>query len=331
MKHTTLRNKMPQPTTPEKKHPFLHILAAILAALVLCALISWILSNHALKTSYYSISSEKLTGSFRVVSLADLHGYTFGKENRRLIRKVREASPDLILLPGDLINKYDEDTSDEEALIRELRNIAPVYVSAGNHELEYDREHGLEFQPGSGSDSVLARFEAAGAVVLEKSYREIEVNGQRIRIGGFYGYGMPEELADGWTRDDLPFLKEFRDTEDFTMLLCHMPYTFLVLKGLERWNFDTVIAGHVHGGQVRFPFFGLLSKYETGKEDMKFPYVGGLWAPDQGRFPGRLSGVYRSQDGRRTMVLSRGLGNTDKFPRFNNIPEIVVVDYGPAK
>ena len=318
-------------TVQKKKHQILRVLAATLAALVLCVVFSFILSYHALHTSYYSVTSEKLSASFRVVSLADIHGSTFGKENKRLIKRVKDASPDLILLPGDLINKYDEDTSDEEALVRELCTIAPVYISAGNHELEYDREHGLEFQPGSGSDSVLARFEAAGAVVLEKSYQDIEVKGQRIRIGGFYGYGVPDEYAESWMRDELPFLKDFQDTEDFTMLLCHMPYTFLVLKGLERWDFDTVLSGHVHGGQVRFPFFGLLSKYQTGKEDMKFPYWGGLWAPDQGRFPGRLSGVYQSQDGRRTMVLSRGLGNTDKFPRFNNIPEIVVVDYGPPK
>ena len=316
--------------TKTKRAAFLRFLAAVLAALILCAVISLFLSYHGLQTSYYSVSSEKLSASFRVVSLADIHGSTFGRGNKRLIRKVRKAAPDLILLPGDLINKYDEDISDEEALIRELCSIAPVYVSAGNQEREYDRRHGVPYEAGSGTDSVLARFEAAGAVVLDRSYEETGVNGQRVRIGGFYGYAVPEKWADGSNLLELPFLKDFQDTEDFTLLSCHMPYSFLVLQGLDHWDFDAVLCGHVHGGQVRFPFFGLLSKYKTGKEDMKFPYWGGLWAPDQGRFPGRLSGVYTSADGKRTMVLSRGLGNTDRIPRFNNIPEIVVVDYGPV-
>ena len=297
---------------------------AIAAALVVSCVLSLILSTQGLTTSHYQVSSEKLTGSFRVVSLADIHGTVFGTDNARLIKRVATEEPDLILLPGDLIDKYSLDTSDEEALIRSLAEIAPVYISPGNHEQDYDREYGL-----SKKKSVLARFKKAGAVILDHTYVDLEVRGQKIRLGGLYSYCMPEDLAADWMKDELSYLKEFQDTDRFTMLLSHMPYSFLMCKGLDKWNFDTVLSGHVHGGQVRFPFFGLMSKYKFGQEDLSFPYWGGLWAPDQGRFPGRLEGVYQSTDGQRTMILSRGLGNTDNLPRFNNIPEIVVVDYGP--
>ncbi|MBQ6541552.1 MAG: metallophosphoesterase, partial [Lachnospiraceae bacterium] len=134
------------------------IILALLVALVLSAVLSLIISHWGLMTSHYKISSEKLSASFRVVSLADIHGTVFGKDNRRLIRRVAKEEPDLILLPGDLINKYDEDTSDEERLITELVKIAPVYVSPGNHETEYDREHGLSDETG-----VLTRYARAGA------------------------------------------------------------------------------------------------------------------------------------------------------------------------
>ena len=309
-----------------KIHPVLVVFLALVAALVLSCVLSLILSRWGLTTSHYEVTSEKLTGSFRVVSLADIHGTVFGKDNRRLIKRVAAEKPDLILIPGDLINKNDADTSDEERLIEALVKIAQVYVSPGNHETEYDSEHGL-----SGETSVLERYVRAGAVVLNKSYVDIEVRGQAIRLGGQHGYCVPEGIASGWMLLEHPYLKEFEDTDRFSILMNHMPYSFLTKQGLEKWKFDTVISGHVHGGQIRFPFFGKLSKYKFGQEDLEFPYWGGFSAPDQEHFPGRLAGVYTSKDGKRTMVLSRGLGSTEKIPRFNNIPEVVVIDYGPRK
>ena len=308
-----------------KKHRFWRITAAAAGVLVLSVFLSYLWSTYGLTTSHYTVTSDKLTRSFRVVSLADIHGRVFGKENKRLIRHVQQTEPDLILIAGDLVDKNTKDITAEEELVRELCRIAPVYLSPGNHELEYDKKHETV------SGSVLKQFEEAGAVILDRTYEDIKVNGQEIRLGGIYGYVVPEEFSNDWLADEVPYLKDFEDTDRFKMLLCHMPYSFLVAHSLEHWQFDTVLSGHVHGGQVRFPFFSLLSKYKTGKEDDTFPYWGGLWAPDQGRFPGRLSGVYYSKDKQRTMILSRGLGNTDWMPRINNIPEIVVVDYGPAE
>ena len=57
---------------------------------------------------------------------------------------------------------------------------------------------------------------------------------------------------------------------------------------------------------------------------MRLPFVGGLAAPHQGFFPKYDEGLF-SEDGT-DMIVSRGIGNSIFPVRFNNRPEVVVVE-----
>ena len=93
------------------------------------------------------------------------------------------------------------------------------------------------------------------------------------------------------------------DENSYTILLSHRPELFetYVCCGV-----DLVLCGHAHGGQFRLPF------------------IGGLVAPNQGLFPKYDSGLYT--DGKTNMVVSRGLGNSIIQFRFNNRPEVILVE-----
>ena len=267
--------------------------------------LSYVLSRYGLTVTRFELSQQKLSEPLRIVQLTDLHNSEFGKGNERLIRKVREQQPDLILLTGDMLNQYEERTDVPVNLIRELSQIAPVYASYGNHEQQHEKNYGSDIR---------AIFTEAGATVLEQEWVDVEIKGQELRIGGIYGYCMAGYYLKTDETDEMEtaFLDDFCDTDRTKLLLCHMPVAWIKYGSLDYWDTDYVFAGHAHGGQVRIPF------------------VGGLYAPDQGRFPGRCEGLFFSKDALHTLVLSRGLGTSkSKLPRLNNIPEILVVDLVP--
>lgn len=287
-----------------KKRRVLFLGAVILAVLICCAASLW-MSKNALAVTRYRVSSKKLSAPVRIVQLTDLHNSLFGEHNKRLLEKVAAQEPDLILITGDLLDQNDDRTDIAAELITGLSDVAPVYVSYGNHEIAFEETYGQDLR---------ALYTEAGAHVLEFDWQDLQVNGQTLHLGGLYGYCIPrisEMKGEVWEKE-WAFLEEFEKTEFYSILLCHMPVSWIAYGSLGKWQIDCVLCGHSHGGQLRFPL------------------IGGLWAPDQGWFPGRESGLYFSSDGKNLMVLSRGLGNTERLPRFNNIPEILVLQLLPG-
>ena len=79
-----------------------------------------------------------------------------------------------------------------------------------------------------------------------------------------------------------------------------------LMKNYADAGYGLVLSGHAHGGQWRIPF--------TGK---------GLYAPGQGTFPKLTQGRHIS--GKTTMIISRGLGNSEFPLRLFNRPEVVAL------
>ena len=258
-------------------------------------LVSLILSQKCLIVRQYTYRNPKIAAPIRAVQLTDLHNYQYGRDNQRLIAKIQKQKPDVIFMTGDMLNEDEDRTDIVLHLVREACAIAPVYFSLGNHEVGYEKTYG--------EGDLTEQLEAAGAVVLEKEYVDTKIAGQEVRIGGVYGYLLPEDWKDG---SEQRFLEAFVQTDRLKILLSHVPEGLLLWKSMEYWDVDLVFSGHVHGGQVRVPF------------------VGGLFDPEEGFFPMYTRGMFSCGNG--TMILSAGLGSSRGIPRINNLPEIVVCD-----
>ena len=277
------------------------LLAALLSGLELYR------SNRVLTLRNYTISSGKLNAPIRVVYLSDLHGKEFGTANQDLLKLIAAQEPDLIAFGGDIINN-DADAEEINAmcsLITRASKIAPVYYCLGNHEFNYNLRHDNEL-----SD----RIQEAGAILLDSCFIDITINGNIVRLGGYMGYyrqpGMMGSTGEQWQRE-MDFMDAFEASDQFTLLLNHIPTSWIDWDYRNKYDVDLVLCGHYHGGVIRIPFLDR-----------------GLYAPYIGWFPPYTKGLFEGE--KADCILSTGLAGFGLIPRLFNPPEICVVDLIPG-
>ena len=254
--------------------------------------------NTALMTNAVAISSSRIPAAFsgfRIAQVSDLHNAEFGKNNAELLKLLSESRPDIIVITGDLIDANHTDVGIALGFAQESVRIAPTYYVTGNHEVASQQY-----------DTLKAGLEEAGVIVLEDEAISLEQGGETISL---IGLADPDFTVKGEMFGEAPVmvsakLKNLNDGEGkYTIMLSHRSELF---ETYVNCGIDLVFAGHAHGGQFRLPF------------------IGGVIAPNQGLFPKYDAGLYT--DGGTNMVVSRGIGNSIIPLRFNNRPEIVLVE-----
>ena len=267
------------------------------------------ISYNNLKVNTYDITDNKIKAgqgdskeSVKFVVVGDLHDNTFGDNDDNLVATIKSQNPDFIIADGDILNDDSENSDIAMSFIKRLVDIAPVYYALGNHEFEYMQN--------KKSESLLDEIKSTGATLLEMDYKDIVVNGVDIRIGGMYGYAFdPNGLTKKKDMGEgiYDFLKDFEDTSSYKIMMSHRPDSFVFGEASKVWDIDLVVSAHDHGGQVVVPF------------------LGGFYGGDQGYFPDYIHGLYDKD--KIKLLITSGLGSNDqKLPRFNNVPEVMVVN-----
>lgn len=263
--------------------------------IVICIAFS-IWQNNSIVISNFDYNKFELPtefNNFKIVHISDLHNKVFGDEQDKLIGKVEDLSPNIIVITGDLIDRRRYNLEKAMLFINSAVKIAPVYYVSGNHEAWSGKYYEIK-----------ERLIDAGVIVMEDSKLDITRGNNSIKLLGLSDPDfLTSDYIDGTDTSKVEEkLKEWSEIEGFKILLSHRPELFDLYS---ENNIDMIFSGHAHGGQIRLPF------------------VGGLVAPDQGLFPKYTAGSYTSNTS--TMYVSRGLGNS-LFPvRVFNRPEIISV------
>lgn len=271
---------------------------AVSAFAALFIIADLIVSNRVLTAKRYEVSA--VTNGVRIAFASDLHIGETKIPSGTVVKKFKTESPDIICLAGDVFG------GDSDAVLREsfefltaLADIAPVYFSLGNHELDIIK---------SGYTDFIDDIEKCGVTVLNDGYRDITVSGEKIRIGGilddvYHFYYTKKAFAESPRTE---FLRRFSDTELYTVMLCHRSDSYYNYKSYGVKIADLILSGHTHGGVVRVPF---------GKA---------VYVPDMGWFPELSYGRVKKSDAE--IIVTSGAAAHGHLLRFNNPCEICVVE-----
>jgi len=192
----------------------------------------------------------------RIVMASDFHASVLvaGREVERWSEQIMRLKPDVILLPGDIVDRTAGDILHFAGSFHRLSAPLGVYGSTGNHEYYVGLEGALEFCRAAGIRMLMNEtVELPGGLVLA---------GIEDRTARQFGLPRPTPAE---VLKDVP-------REKPVLFLNHTPDTREAQEAVEA-GADLVLSGHTHGGQIwPFSYFSRLAH----------PYHWGLYSLGKG-------------------------------------------------
>lgn len=216
------------------KFLFITIIIIILIACLVVGYARFIEPNR-LTVKQMSDVSYSMKEEITVAVFADTHfGFQYDTENfQKVVDKVNENPPDILLFAGDLIdnlNEYSGSTSEISRKLSMMKANMGKYAVFGNH----DYGGGAQYK-------YKDIMKAGGFKVLVNETVTFKKNNLRL-IGIddlLIGYGDPSVVNQA-------------DKNMYNLVLCHEPD---IVDRISNSSTDYMVAGHTHGGQIRVPFY----------------------------------------------------------------------------
>lgn len=194
--------------------------------IIICAMCLY--QNYHLVTTEYS-ADIGLDEDITIVQISDLHNQVFGLKEASLLKRIKAASPDIIVVTGDIVDGHHTSYPVALDFIKGAVKIAPVYYVTGNHEAYLEGDKLNEF---------MGEMSSLGVVILNDTY---------IETDGYVLAGIKDTSLANFNA-----YPAFDDTKP-VILLAHEPQYQDLYKSL---GADLVLTGHRHGGQFIIPGLG---------------------------------------------------------------------------
>lgn len=255
-----MKKQLDQELELSKSKKVFKVLFIIIFFILLVFLYSRFIGTKGLVVKEYKLINTSFVDNFyglKIIHISDLHyGETTNETDlKQIIEKINTLKPDVVIFTGDLYsNGLEEDAKNE--LIANLKNITvsiKKYAIKGNHDDESWNE-----------------------VMKESNFIDLNNN-----IDIIYNNNNSNILIAGVnTNDDINesikkidnLLKSDNNQETNSDVMSKFSYKILLLHEPDKIldfdynNYDLILAGHSHNGQIRLPFIGALYTPDGSKK-----------------------------------------------------------------
>lgn len=210
----------------------------------------------------FTIEDTKIKEDTKVVVASDFHIdlATPLSHIKKIVNLINAQNPDYIMLVGDIIDDVPEDLDEKIAELKKLK-AKKIYLSYGNHE-HYNAPARW-----------MVKFTKLGFDVLYNT-------GEQIGDTGLFVAGIPDMYS---VEPNFQKAMYYITDDDYKILMSHSP---AIAKQLEKDQFDLVLSGHTHGGQI-FPFHLIVKSandflagmYEVNENSLYITRGAGYWGP----------------------------------------------------
>lgn len=232
---------------------FIYFLIILTISIIGVLLYSRFIATTNIQIREYKITNKVFTDDYyglKIVHISDIHygRIDFEEELKELVNKVNKVKPDIIVFTGDLIDQDTKLTSEMgdkiSSILSKMNARIGKYAVNGNH--DYDFENW---------DLIV---ENSGFINLNNKYDLVYLESDRyLMITGVSTNSYGKTSLDDKLKESTEFLNKKKDDEKpiYSILLMHEPD---YVDAVNLNNYNLVLAGHSHNGQVRLPFVGAL-------------------------------------------------------------------------
>lgn len=251
-------NEQLKETKKSKSKNIIKILFFIIFILIIILLYSRFIGTKGLKVKEYKIVNENFTDNFyglKIVHITDLHygNTTNNSDLKKIVDKVNLIKPDIIVFTGDLLDKdlNNEELEEFKDILNNMKSNIKKYAVNGNHDENFSEI-----------------LKETGFTDLNNNYDSLYNSNNSVIL--FSGINTNDDINDA-IKNINNFLSDEQNTNNiiYKIMLMHEPDKIL---DFDYNNYDLILAGHSHNGQITIPFIGSLYKPNGSKKYYKEYY-----------------------------------------------------------